>query len=73
MSARPNPYHYAWSESFLATLKAEMLQDGSFLNLADARSEIFAFIEAYYNPHRTHSALGYLSPGRCESTSSPLL
>jgi len=27
---------------------------------------VFNFIEAWYNPHRRHSALGYLSPNNYE-------
>ena len=72
MSARANPYHNAWSESFIGTLKTEMLQDGCFLTDADARTEIFAFIEAYYNTHRKHSALNYLSPVQFEAKSFSL-
>lgn len=41
MSARANPYHNAWTESFLGTLKHEMLQGGCFDSPADARTEIF--------------------------------
>jgi putative transposase len=67
MSARANPYHNAWSESFIGTLKCEMLQNGCFLNEADARIEIFSFIESYYNTHRMHSSLQYQSPVQFES------
>ena len=42
MSARANPYHNAWTESFIGTLKTEMLQDGAFIAHADARIELFA-------------------------------
>lgn len=72
MSARANPYHNAWSESCIGTLKTEMLQDGCFQDAADARIELFAFIEAYYNTHRKHSALAYLSPAQFEAASSSL-
>jgi transposase InsO family protein len=67
MSARANPYENAWSESFIGTLKREMLQNGCFQNAADARLEIFDYIEGYYNPHRKHSALGYLTPTQFEA------
>lgn len=71
MSARANPYHNAWTESFMGTLKTEMLQDGNFINEADARIEIFAFIEGYYNTHRKHSSLGYRSPAQFEAELNP--
>ena len=67
MSARANPYHNAWTESFMGTLKSEMLQDGCFLNDNDARIEIFSYIESYYNTHRKHSSLGYKTPAQFEA------
>ena len=67
MSARANPYHNAWTESFIGTLKTEMLQDGSFIGHSDARVEIFAYIESYYNTHRKHSSLGYKTPATFEA------
>lgn len=67
MSARANPYHNAWTESFIGTLKAEMLQGGSFIDEADARTELFAYIESYYNTHRRHSSLNYKTPAQFEA------
>lgn len=67
MSARANPYHNAWTESFMGTLKSEMLQDGCFINEQDARTEIFAYIDSYYNTRRKHSALSYKSPTQFEA------
>lgn len=72
MSARANPYHNAWTESFIGTLKAEMLQNGCFQNAEDARTEIFDYIEGYYNTHRKHSALGYLTPAQFEANLNSL-
>ena len=71
MSARANPYHNAWTESFMGTLKNEMLQGGTFATEADARIEIFDFIESYYNHHRKHSALGYRTPAQFEAKTDP--
>ena len=71
MSARANPYHNAWTESFIGTLKKEMLQDGTFSGHADANTEIFAYIEAYYNTHRKHSSLGYKTPATFEAQLNP--
>lgn len=67
MSARANPYHNAWTESFMGTLKHEMLQGGCFDNAHDARIEIFEYIEGYYNTHRKHSSLGYKTPVQFEA------
>lgn len=67
MSARANPYHNAWTESFMGTLKAEMLQDGCFINAQDARTEIFAYIDSYYNTQRKHSSIGYQTPAQFEA------
>jgi putative transposase len=67
MSARANPYDNAWTESCIGTLKREMLQGGRFADAIDARLELFDYIEGYYNPHRKHSALGYLSPNQFET------
>ena len=67
MSARANPYHNAWTESFIGTLKAEMLQGGCFLDGNDARTELFAYIESYYNTHRRHSSLDYKTPDQFEA------
>lgn len=67
MSARANPYHNAWTESFMGTLKAEMLQGGRFINDSDARTEMFAYVDAYYNTERLHSSLGYRSPATFEA------
>lgn len=67
MSARANPYHNAWTESFMGTLKAEMLDGGCFIDAGDARTEIFAYIDSYYNIHRKHSSLGYQTPAQFEA------
>jgi transposase InsO family protein len=71
MSRRANPYDNAWTESFMGTLKKEMLQDGCFIDEDDARIELFSYIEGYYNTERKHSALDYLSPETFESNLYP--
>lgn len=68
MSARANPYHNAWSESVIGRLKAELLQGGRFRDETDARTELFAYIEGYYNTQRRHSSLNYLSPASFEAS-----
>ena len=61
MSRRGNCYDNAHLESFFHTLKNE-LNTTAFTSLEEARSVIFAYIEAWYNTTRIHSALGYMSP-----------
>jgi putative transposase len=55
-------YDNAMCESFFATLECELLGRRRFATQAQARVAVFRFIEGWYNPHRRHSALGYLSP-----------
>lgn len=52
----------AMCESFFATLECELLAGRRFHTHAEAKSAVFEFIEGWYNPHRRHSALSYLSP-----------
>lgn len=62
MSGRGNCYDNAQAESFFSRFKAELMEDGVFEDLEQARSEIFSYIEGYYNRVRLHSSLGYKSP-----------
>jgi transposase InsO family protein len=66
MSRRANCYDNAQSESFFSRYKAELLEDGVFEDVSQARSETFSYIEGYYNRVRRHSALGYRSPDEFE-------
>jgi putative transposase len=52
----------AMCESFFATLECELLDRTSFRTQVQARMAVFEFIEGWYNPHRRHSAIDYLSP-----------
>lgn len=61
MSRVGNCYDNAVMESFFSTLKSECVR-GAFATRAQARTAIFQWIEAWYNPRRLHSSLGYLSP-----------
>ena len=66
MSDKDNPYDNAHMESFFSRFKAELLENGAFLNAEDSQSQIFEYIEMYYNPSRLHSSIGYLSPNNFE-------
>jgi putative transposase len=56
----------AMAESFFASLECEVLDRHRFLTRNEARSAIFAWIAGWYNTHRRHSSLGYLSPQEFE-------
>ncbi|MBV8200870.1 MAG: IS3 family transposase [Acidobacteria bacterium] len=56
----------AMCESFFATLECELLDRRRFHSQVEARLAIFDFLEGWYNRHRRHSALGYLSPADFE-------
>jgi putative transposase len=62
MSRADNPYDNAFMESCFSRFKTELLQDGAFENLQDAHTEIFEYIEMYYNTKRRHSSLNYECP-----------
>jgi putative transposase len=66
-------YDNALCESFFATLECELLDRTIFHTQAEARLSVFEFIEGWYNPHRRHSALGYLSPNRYEALQACIL
>lgn len=67
MAGVDNPYENAMAESFWSRLKAELLQDGVFETIEDARMEIFEYIDGYYNMQRRHSGIGYLTPNEFET------
>jgi putative transposase len=56
----------ALCESFFATLECELLARRRFKTQEEARNAVFEFLEGWYNRHRRHSALGYLSPAEFE-------
>ncbi len=52
MAEADNPYQNrtggpAHAESFWGRLKAELLEDGCFMNLQDAHDELFNYIEGH--------------------------
>lgn len=55
-------YDNSLAESFVATLKTELLYRGRWPTTAAARIAIFEYVEGFYNRGRIHSSLGYRSP-----------
>lgn len=62
MSRKGDCYDNAVSESFFSTLKNELIYDRYYDNREKARSDIFEYIEVFYNRQRLHQTLGYKSP-----------
>jgi putative transposase len=66
MGSRGDCFDNALAESFFATLECELLARQRFPTRNAARLALFEYIEGFYNTHRRHSALGYLSPAAYE-------
>jgi len=66
MGSVGDAYDNAMAESFFASLECELINRRSWRNKTEARLTIFTWIEAWYNPTRRHSGLGYLSPNNLE-------
>jgi len=67
MSRKGNCWDNAVAESFFATLKKELVRNHVFETRAHARSEVFEYIEVFYNRRRSHSLLDYETPDGFES------
>lgn len=61
MSRKGDPWDNAPQESFYRSLKCELTHRRHQTH-AQARREVFDYIEVFYNRQRLHSALGYQSP-----------
>ena len=66
MSRKGNCWDNSPMESFFATLKSEWLAGKSYSTISMAKTDIFAFIEGFYNSHRLHSSIDYFSPSQFE-------
>lgn len=62
MSKKGDCYDNAVAEAFFATLKLELVYPDFFETRLEARSEVFEYIEIFYNRQRLHSTLNYMSP-----------
>ncbi len=66
MSRRGNCHDNAVAESFFNLLKRERIRRRVYKTRADARQDIFDYIEMFYNPKRKHATNGMLSPAEYE-------
>lgn len=70
MSRAGNCYDNAMAESFFASLKKELIHRFAFATRTEAYDAVADYIDNFYNPERTHSALGYMSPADFEHAGS---
>jgi putative transposase len=66
MGSVADAYDNSMAESFVSTLKRELIHRHSWPNRQTARTAIFEYVEGFYNTKRRHSALGHLSPSEYE-------
>ena len=66
MGSVADAYDNSMAESFVSTLKRELIHRHSWPSRQMARTAIFEYIEGFYNTRRRHSALGHLSPSEYE-------
>jgi hypothetical protein len=62
-----NRWDSAVAESFISTLKLDLLHRYSWPTRAAARSSIFEFTDVFHNRQRRHSTLGNRGPADYES------
>ena len=62
MSRRGNCHDNAVAESFFNLLKRERIRRRNYTTRAEARQDVFDYIEMFYNPRRKHTKNGMLSP-----------
>jgi putative transposase len=60
-------YDNALAESFFSTMENELVRERHSHTRADARAEIFEFIEVFYNRQLLHQKLGYITPEQFET------
>ena len=62
MSRRGNCHDNVVAESFFSLLKTERIKRKIYKTRAEARADVFNYIELYYNPIRRHGSNNSLSP-----------
>jgi putative transposase len=70
MSGKGNCYDNAVAESFFSSLKNEIIHHRNYQTRDEARTEIFEYIELFYNRKRLHQSLNYQTPMTYDSTAS---
>lgn len=71
MSRKGNCWDNAVAESFFKILKSELVKHMNFNSILQAKTELFEFIEIWYNRKRKHSYLGYKTPEQYRKINYP--
>jgi len=66
MSRKGDCWDNAMMESFFGSLKTEWVYGKDYQTRAEAKQDLFKYIEIFYNRQRRHAALGYISPAEFE-------
>ena len=67
MSGRGSCYDNAPVESFFSLLKRERIRRQTYATREEAMTDVFDYIERFYNRWRRHATLGYVSPVEFEN------
>ena len=66
MSRKGDCWDNSVVESFFGRLKQERVQWENYQSRSEAQQDVLDYIAMFYNPHRLHSTLGYVSPNEYE-------
>ena len=62
-----DPYDNTVAENFFSCLKCDLVHLKHYHARIEAQTDVFAYLEAFFNSVRPHSVLGWLSPTRFEA------
>ena len=68
MSRKADCWDNAVAESVFRTIKEELFGGEMPATIEGARTQVFEYVEGYYNRRRMHSSLGYKTPNEYEIT-----
>ncbi len=72
MSRKENCWDNAVAEGFFGSLKSECDNKRIYHTRYEAKSDVIDYIEMFYNSHRLHTTLGYMSPNQYEISAPKL-
>ena len=61
-----NSVYDACMESYFNTLKRELINKYTYLNIQELKNDLFEYIKVYHNNKRMHSSPGYMTPRKYE-------